>query len=137
MNLYMEEKTEQVIEGFVSNDENDLAFFPVVREIRMKMFRHDGHIYFRTREASDLLGYKQPFQFVATLKKNLGENSILKGDKTKDFRTDQDTDQSTFIEAEALLRYLKSRKGPITDEHDSKITGKVVKELEYLLERAG
>lgn len=131
MSLFLDKEKDYLIEGFVSSSESE-SYFPVIREIKMKIFSQDGHIYFRTREVSDLLGYKQPFQFVSTLKKHLGSEAVLKGPATQDFRDVSDSDQSTFIEAGDLLTYLKKSNKYYSD-HTNSIYEKTVQCLEEMV----
>lgn len=93
------------ITGFIE-EESHITNFPVVRTIRMKVYSHNGKKYVRTRDAADLLGMKQPFQFTANCRKYLGEGSILNDAKTEAFRSEEDSSRVTFIEISDLLDYL-------------------------------
>jgi len=130
MNLFGNNATSMSVEGYVTKKKKPIpAIFPVERVIRMQTFLYQGKYYFRTRDAAALLGLKQPFQFTADCKKHLGEYAILKGDRTKPFRTNDDTDQVTFIEALDLLNYLRDDSTFMAQKFAYGMYDKVVAEL--------
>ena len=76
------------------------------RTLTVEVFTYRKSMYVRTREVAQLLGIKQPFEFTANIKQYLGANTILKGEKTKAFRTPEDEDRTTFINIKDLYYYL-------------------------------
>lgn len=96
------------VTGYTERSNNGTSIFPITRVIEMKVFHYNGKHYVRTRDAADLLGMKQPFQFTAYCREFLGENAILKGEDTESFRSAEDSPRVTFIEANDLLNYLLS-----------------------------
>lgn len=80
---------------------------PIIRTITLTGIQHNGGIYLRTNEVSDILGIKQKYEFTSGIKESLGD-IILKGESTEDFRTSSDDSRTTFISGKDLLRYLKS-----------------------------
>lgn len=134
MNLFGENLQETTVNGYVTSSGQKALplFFPVVRKITMRMFPHKGKVYFRTRDAAALLGIKQPFQFVANCKSSLGPNTILKGPYTKAFRSPDDSDTVTFIEAHDLLEYLESSNTRYMQKYAYGMYGKVIEALREL-----
>lgn len=76
------------------------------RKLTVEVLCHENEMYVRTREVAQVLGIKQPFEFTANIKSYLGNEFILKGEKTKDFRTSEDTERTTFINIKFLCFYL-------------------------------
>ena len=85
------------------------SMFPVTRTISAKAYPYDGKYYFKTRELAALFDLKQPSDFTQKLRRAFGEESVLSGDDTKDFRDDANDNRITFISAETLKAYLESR----------------------------
>lgn len=103
--ILIKEAEGPTVNGYTDKDSSTFMF-PVERVIRMKVYRHNGMHYVRTRDAADLLGMKQPFQFTANCREILGEGSILNGEDTESFRGEENSGRVTFIEANDLLNYL-------------------------------
>ena len=103
--ILMKETEGPVVTGYVDQN-NDSFIFPVERVITMKVYCHNGKRYVRTRDAADLLGMKQPFQFTANCRKILGEGSILNEEATETFRGEENNGRVTFIEVNDLYDYL-------------------------------
>lgn len=103
--IMIKENDGPLVNGYTDKDATTFLF-PVERVIRMKVYRHNGKHYVRTRDVADLLGMKQPFQFVANCREILGEGSILNAEDTESFRGAENSGRVTFIEANDLLDYL-------------------------------
>ena len=78
------------------------------RTITVPIFEYNGKYYFRIRDIANLLEVKQLFQFTADIRKEIGENAILKYNETNAFRTKKDLPRTPFISAENLLLYFKN-----------------------------
>ena len=67
----------------------------------------NGNKYFRTREIAEVLNFKQPFELVKNIRAQMGVETILKGDRTSDFRDAvKDTERTTFISINDLILFL-------------------------------
>ena len=81
---------------------------PLVRTIHLSVYERNGKFYVNTRNISDLLGIKQPYDFTADLKRNLGPENILKGETAKFiYENDKTCERKTYIEIKQLLIYLQ------------------------------
>lgn len=77
------------------------------RQLEIQLFRVCDKYFMRTREVAGVLGVKQPFEFTANIKRVMGDNVILSGDKTEVFRNEIDDDgRTTFISTRDLYRFL-------------------------------
>ncbi len=129
--IYMEETQKHVVNGFIDRQQNYI--FPVERTIRMKVYCHNGKQYVRTRDAADLLGMKQPFQFTANCRQLMGEGSILNEEKTEAFRGKEDSGRVTFIEINDLLDYLIKDGTHYMQRYEKGMYSKVVKALQDMV----
>lgn len=127
MNLFLSNEEEQAVNGYVSNVSS--GYFPVVREVRIRVFTYNGKAYFRTRDMAALLGIKQPFQFVYRCRQRLGSQAVLKGEDTRPFRPEGDGDSVTYIGAGDLLRFLESPGANNPDSYEPGMYEKVVRAL--------
>lgn len=130
--ILMKDTERPVVTGYVDTD-NDSFYFPVERIIRMKVYCHNGKHYVRTRDAADLLGMKQPFQFTANCRKVLGEGSILNEEATESFRGEENNGRVTFIEANDLLDYLVKDGTHYLQTYEKGMYTQVVEALESII----
>ena len=121
------------VTGYTERNNNGTSIFPITRVIEMKVFHHNGKHYVRTRDAADLLGMKQPFQFTAYCREFLGENAILKGNDTESFRDGEDSPRVTFIEISDLLDYLLSDRTRYLQRFEGGMYMNVIAGLQNLL----
>lgn len=92
--------------GYIHNNDTKCFIFPVTRPLYITCTQHEGEYYLKTRDVAQLLGIKQPFQFVANIKKILGKESVLNGVKTEEFRGKEDDYRTTFINGKDLLHFF-------------------------------
>lgn len=76
-----------------------------VKEVRV--VENDGVSYVRTRDISDALGVKQPYEFNSDIKRCFGESAILKGEQTKAFRDSSDNERTPYITVSHAIRFLE------------------------------
>lgn len=77
----------------------------VVKEIRV--VENEGISYVRTRDISDALGVKQPYEFNSDIKKCFGDNALLKGEQTKAFRDSTDNERTPYVTVTQAIRFLE------------------------------
>lgn len=77
----------------------------VVKEIRV--VESEGVSYVRTRDISDALGVKQPYEFNSDIKKCFGDSALLKGEQTKAFRDSTDNERTPYITITHAIRFLE------------------------------
>ena len=80
----------------------------VVRKIEIPVYNDVRNYYVKTRDVAMVLGVKQPFEFTAGIKKLLGNEAILKGEKTEAFRLSEDSSRTTFVSCNSLFEYLNN-----------------------------
>lgn len=77
----------------------------IVKEIRV--VESGGVSYVRTRDISDALGVKQPYEFNSNIKSYCGETAILKGEQTRAFRDSSDDERTPYITLTHAIRFLE------------------------------
>jgi len=120
MHMYKSEISGDVVIGYQSQKDDGIYLFPVKRIIQAEIIRHEGETYLRVGELASLLGLGQKSQFAANIRKKLGAESLLSGERSRPFRTSKDSDKTTFITAKNMLFYLEqtnaAKEGGYRDE---------------------
>lgn len=80
---------------------------PIIVTYNVKVVEYNGVSYVRTRDISDALGIKQPFEFTRDIRKVLGVDSILSGEDTKDFRLGTDNARTPYVSVIDMLEFLE------------------------------
>lgn len=81
---------------------------PVSRTVEVKSVLFNNRWYARTRDIAWLLGIKQQFEFTSDIKRALGEDVILKYERTEPFRFKGDVPRTTYIEITDVIKFLNS-----------------------------
>ncbi len=80
---------------------------PIIVTYNVKVVEYNGTSYVRTRDISDALGIKQPFEFTRDIRKVLGADSVLSGEDTKDFRSGTDNARTPYVSVIDMLEFLE------------------------------
>lgn len=81
---------------------------PVMVEHRIRIVEHERMSYVRTRDISDILGIKQPFQFTKDIREAMGGYVILQGEDTKELRDATDNTRTPYIKVADMIEYLEA-----------------------------
>ena len=81
---------------------------PVMVEHRIRIVEHERVNYVRTRDVSDALGIKQPFQFTKDIREAMGGHVILQGEDIKELRDATDNARTPYIRVVDMIEYLEA-----------------------------
>lgn len=81
---------------------------PVMVEHRIRIVERGLVSYVRTRDVSDALGIKQPFQFTKDIREAMGGHVILQGEDIKDLRDATDNARTPYIKVVDMIEYLEA-----------------------------
>ncbi len=72
----------------------------------VRIVTHKGVGYVRTRDISDVLGIKQPFEFTKDIREALGDEAVLSRDLTQEFRSGEDNARTPYVRVRTMIEVL-------------------------------
>lgn len=83
-------------------------YLPIVVEHRIRIVEHNRINYVRTRDISDVIGVKQPFQFTSDIRQAMGGSVILQGEDSKELRDSTDNARTPYIKVVDMIEFLEA-----------------------------
>lgn len=83
-------------------------YLPIVVEHRIRIVEHNRINYVRTRDISDVIGVKQPFQFTSDIRQAMGGSVILQGEDSKELRDSTDNARTPYIKVADMIEFLEA-----------------------------